>query len=209
MICSTEKTREALNLLYDEFGDAFFSLTSENELRQIFSKMSSKNDEEKSSSKRKRKLDEFIPLSQSTIDIEKFANPLDDKEKLRNFISEFENNYFPDESSEFGLFRLFYIYFDQYEVLGDETTFFLPAELKLVVLESQLHGARIAHSLTADVTHVVSLKPDANDEIQLERIKQLKKINRERATKFHLVSFDWIKASIEHQRLLKELPFVI
>ena len=216
LISCTEKTREALNLLYDDFGDAYYTSTNEEELREIFRKMSSSTPSEATASpskklptNRKRRLDEHVPMSQSTIDIRAIPNPLSDQEKLRSFISEFENAYFPDESGDFGLFRLFYIYFDQYWTLGDESTQFLTPEYSLIVLECQLHGARVAHSITSDVTHVICAKNSAGDQKALERVNMFKKINRERATKFHLISYDWIKASIENQRLVKELPFAL
>ena len=148
-------------------------------------------------------------MSQTTINIEKIPNPLDDKDKLRTFISEFENGYFPDESSEYGLFRLFYIYFDQYWTIGDETTQFIDSNHKLIILQSQLHGARIAHSVTSDVTHVVCIKPAKDDKKLSDRLTLFKQINRDRSTKFHLVSYDWIKACIENRRPMKELPFAL
>lgn len=205
-----------MNLLYDEFGDAYYTSTNEEELREIFRKMSSSTPSEVTASpskklpvNRKRRLNEHVPMSQSTIDIQSIPNPLNDQEKLRSFISEFENVYFPDESGDFGLFRLFYIYFDQYWTLGDESTQFLTPEYSLIVLECQLHGARVAHSITSDVTHVICAKNSAADQKAPDRINMFKKINRDRATKFHLISYDWIKASIENQRLLKELPFAL
>ena len=205
-----------MSLLYDEFGDAYYTPTNEDELREIFNKMSSSTPSEATASpskklptNRKRRLNEHVPLSQSTIDIQSIPNPLNDQEKLRSFISEFENVYFPDESGEFGLFRLFYIYFDQYWTPGDESTQFLTPEYSLLVLECQLHGARIAHSITPEVTHVICAKSGPDDKKALERITLFKKINRERSTKFHLISYDWIKASIGNHRLVKELPFAL
>jgi len=112
---------------------------------------------------KKRRLNESIPLSQSTININTVSNPLDSNEKLRSFISEFENVFFPDESHDYGLFRLFYIYFDQYWTIGDESTQFIDSNHSLIILESQLHGARIAQSITPDVTHVVCAKPTIDD----------------------------------------------
>ena len=41
LISCTDKTRQALNLLYDEYGDAYFASTNEDELREIFNKMTS------------------------------------------------------------------------------------------------------------------------------------------------------------------------
>jgi hypothetical protein len=158
---------------------------------------------------KKRRLNEPIPLSQSTIDINNIENPLDDKEKLRSFISEFENVYFPDESYDYGLFRLYYIYFDQYWTIGDESTQFLDSNHSLIILESQLHGARIAHTITSDVTHVICAKPDPDDKKLNDRINVFKKINRERTNKFHLISYEWIKTCIENQRIVKELPFAL
>lgn len=164
---------------------------------------------------KKRRLNEpIIPLSQSTIDINNIENPLDNSEKLRSFITEFENAYFPDESYDYGLFRLFYIYFDQYWTIGDESTQFIDSNHSLIILESQLHGARIAHRITSDVTHVICAKPvnddnEQNDKKLTERINVFKKINRERTNKFHLISYEWIKQCIENQRLVKELPFAL
>jgi len=158
---------------------------------------------------KKRRLNDQIPFSQSTININTISNPLDDKEKLRTFISEFENVYFPDESYDYGLFRLFYIYFDQYWTIGDDSTQFIDSNHSLIILESQLHGARIAHSITSDVTHVICAKPHIDNKKLNDRINVFKKINRERTTKFHLVSYEWIKNCIENQRLVKELPFAL
>jgi hypothetical protein len=158
---------------------------------------------------KKRRLNEPIPLSQSTININNISNPLNDKEKLRSFILEFENVYFPDESYDYGLFRLFYIYFDQYWTIGDESTQFIDSNHSLIILESQLHGARIAHSITSDVTHVICAKPIIDDNKLNDRINIFKKINRERTNKFHLISYEWIKNCIENQRIVKELPFAL
>jgi len=209
IISSTEKTCQALNLLYDEFGDAFYTLTSENELKEIFKKMISSETSSSVVTNRKRRLNEFVPLSQKTIDIETIENPLAKTSTLTNFINEFENEYFPDESFQFGLFRLFNIYFDQFRIVGDETTSFLPSEFILIIYESQLHGARVAKEIHPDVTHVVCVKPKNDDRKSNERINGFKMINRERTKKFHLVHFDWIQKSIENQRVLKELPFAL
>ena len=222
LISCTEKTRQALNLLYDEYGDAYYSSTNEDELRKIFNKMSAAaalpctppspptaSPSKKLPANKKRRLNEQIPLSQSIINMNAIPNPLDAADELRSFISEFENTYFPDESSDFGLFRLFYIYFDQYLVIGDESTPCLDPYHSLILLESQLHGARVAHAISSDVTHVVCAKVTDNGTKSTERINALKKLNRDRATKFHLVTYDWIKACIENQRLVKELPFVV
>lgn len=221
LISCTDKTREALNLLYDEYGDAYYASTSEAELREIFKKMSSdvslvspppsnpSTPSKKLPPSKRRRLNEPVPLSQTTANVNAIPNPLDDQDKLRTFISEFENTYFPDESSDYGLFRLFYIYFDQYLTLGDESTQFVDAKHDLVILESQLHGARIAHSITSDVTHVVCAKPDPADKKLNERIDLFKRINRDRSTKFYLVSYEWIKACIDNHRLVKELPFAL
>ncbi|CAF1064672.1 unnamed protein product [Adineta ricciae] len=218
LISCTDKTREALKLLYDEYGDAYYAPTNEEELREIFNKMSSipsppasapSIPSKKLPANKKRRLNELVPLSQTTINIEKIPNPLDDRDQLRTFISEFENGYFPDESSEYGLFRLFYIYFDQYWTIGDETTQFIDSNHKLIILQSQLHGARIAHSVTSDVTHVVCIKPAKDDKKLNDRLTLFKQINRDRSTKFHLISYDWIKACIENRRAMKELPFAL
>ncbi|CAF3056924.1 unnamed protein product, partial [Rotaria sp. Silwood2] len=177
LISCTEKTRQALDLLYDEYGDAYYTSTNENELREIFNKMtsttttptptptstSSSTTSKKLPTNKKRRLDEPTPLSQSTINIDTISNPLNDNDKLRSFITEFENSYFPDESYDYGLFRLFYIYFDQYWTIGDESTLFIDSNHSLIILESQLHGARIAHKITSDVTHVICAKPNVDD----------------------------------------------
>jgi hypothetical protein len=215
LISCTDKTREALSLLYDEYGDAYFTSTNEEELREIFNKMTSTTSIESTTSNKKlplnkrRRLNEPIPISQSTINIDTLDNPFDNQDKLRSYISEFENVYFPDESYDYGLFRLFNIYFDQYETIGDESTQFIDTNHSLMILESQLHGARIAHRITSDVTHVICAKP-ANDNKKLsDRINVFKKINRDRTNKFHLVSYQWIENCIENQRLVKELPFAL
>ena len=158
---------------------------------------------------KKRRLNDPIPLTQSTINIDSHANPLDDQDKLRSYISEFENVYYPDESYDFGLFRLFNIYFDQYWTIGDESTHFIDSNHSLIILESQLHGARIAHTITSDVTHVICAKPDVGDKKLADRINIFKKINRDRSNKFHLISYQWIENCIENQRLVKELPFAL
>ncbi len=221
LISCTDKTREALNLLYDEYGDAYFTSTNEDELREIFNKMTSSTattsapssspptPSKKLPANKKRRINEQIPLSQSTINISTISNPLDNSEKLRTYISEFENIYFPDESYDYGLFRLFYIYFDQYWTIGDDSTQFIDSNHSLIILESQLHGARIAHSITSDVTHVICAKPNSDDKKLNERIDVFKKINRERTNKFHLISYEWIKNCIENQRVVKELPFAL
>lgn len=209
IISCTDQTRQALSLLYDEYGDAYFTSTNESELREIFTKMTSSNsqstdDQVKFPMNKKRRLNESIPFSQSTINIDCVSNPLDNHDKLRSYISEFENIYFPDDSSDYGLFRLFNIYFDQYWTIGDESTRFIQSNEQLIVLESQLHGARIASNITADVTHVVCAKSSPED-----RINTLKRINRDRTKKFHLVSYQWIEACIANHRLLNELPFTL
>ena len=214
LISCTDKTRQALNLLYDEYGDAYYTSTNEDELREIFNKMTSTSSLPSASDKKlfankKRRLNEPIPLSQSTINIDIVANPLNDNDKLRSYITEFENVYFPDESYTYGLFRLFYIYFDQYWTIGDESTQFIDSNHSLIILECQLHGGRIAHSINSDVTHVVCAKPYADNKKLSERINVFKKINRDRATKFHLVSYEWIQNCIENKRLVKELPYVL
>ncbi|CAF1107169.1 unnamed protein product [Rotaria magnacalcarata] len=218
LISCTDKTREALSLLYDEYGDAYFMPTNESELREIFNRMTSSKStlvspastpSKKLPPNKKRRLDEPIPLSQSTIDIDTISNPLDDAVKLRSFINEFENVYFPDESYDYGLFRLFYIYFDQYWTIGDESTQFIDSNHSLIILESQLHGARIAHKITSDVTHVICAKPKLDDKKLSDRIDVFKKINRERTNKFHVIGYEWIKACITNQRLVKELPYVL
>lgn len=215
LISCTDKTREALNLLYDEYGDAYYTTTNEHELREIFNRMTSSKSSTASApntklpANKKRRLDEPVPLSQSTINIDTISNPLDTNDKLRSFINEFENSYFPDESYDYGLFRLFYIYFDQYWTIGDESTQFIDANHNLIILESQLHGARIAHKLTSDVTHVICAKPTPDDKKLNDRIDLFKKINRDRPTKFHLVNYQWIKSCIENKRLVKELPYAL
>jgi hypothetical protein len=226
LISCTEKTRQALNLLYDEYGDAYYTSTNEDELREIFNKMTSTTTttsdpssppssttsttpSKKLPMNKRRRLNEQIPLSQSTININTIENPLDSNEKLRTFISEFENVYFPDESYDYGLFRLFYIYFDQYWTIGDESTRFIDSNHSLIILEGQLHGARIAHTITSDVTHVICAKSNLDDKKLTERVNIFKKLNRERTNKFHIISYEWIKSCIENQRLLKELPFAL
>ncbi|UJR20821.1 hypothetical protein I4U23_023932 [Adineta vaga] len=221
LISCTDKTRAGLDLLYDEFGDAYYTTTNEQELREIFNRMTSatpipssppslpSTPNKKLPTNKKRRLNEPVPLSQTTINISTISNPLNEQEKLRTFISEFENVYFPDESSDYGLFRLFYIYFDQYWTIGDESTQFIDSNHSLIILESQLHGARVAHSITSDVTHVICAKADIDDKKANDRITLFKKINRDRSTKFHLVSYEWIKACIDNQRLVKELPFAL
>lgn len=206
IISCTDQTRQALSLLYDEYGDAYFTSTNENELREIFNKMTSmkNNNEVKFPVNKKRRLNEPIPYSQSTINIDHVSNPLADSNQLRSYISEFENVYFPDESSDYGLFRLFTIYFDQYWTIGDESTRFIQSNEQLILLESQLHGARIVSNITPEVTHVVCSKSSAED-----RLTTLKRINRDRTKKFHLVSYQWIEACIGNHRLLNELPFTL
>lgn len=208
IISCTDRTRQALSLLYDEYGDAYFTSTNESELREIFSKMTSSTSNHSQSTfpaNKKRRLNDSIPFSQSTINIDTLSNPLDTHDKLRSYISEFENVYFPDESSDYGLFRLFNIYFDQYYTIGDESTRFIDSNEQLIVLESQLHGARIAQTISPDVTHVVCTKSKSDQ----DRINTFKKINRDRTKKFHLVSYEWIEACIANERLLNELPFAL
>ncbi len=216
LISCTDKTRQALSLLYDEYGDAYFTSTNEDELREIFNKMTSTSSSQSTTPNKKlpmnkkRRLNEPpIPLLQSTINIDTLDNPLDDQDKLRSYISEFENVYFPDESYDYGLFRLFNIYFDQYWTIGDESTQFIDSNHSLIILESQLHGACIAHTITSDVTHVICAKPNVDDKKLNDRINIFKKINRDRRNKFHLISYQWIEACIENQRLVKELPFAL
>ncbi len=215
LISCTDKTREVLSLLYDEYGDAYFTSTNEDELREIFNKMTSTSSIQSTPSNKKlpmnkkRRLNESIPISQSTINIDTLVNPLDDQNKLRSYISEFENIYFPDESYDYGLFRLFNIYFDQYWTIGDESTKFIDSNHSLIILESQLHGAHIAQQITSDVTHVICAKPTCDDKKLNDRINIFKKINRDRKNKFHLISYQWIENCIENQRLVKELPFAL
>ena len=214
LIACTNRTRQELSRLYDEYGDAYFALTNENELKDIFKRIQSsstdnKNSDDKQPANKKRRLNEPISFSQSTIQLDLATNPLATNEQLLSFICDFENTYFPDESSEFGLFRLFVIYFDQYWIIGDESTQFIEPEHKLLMLECQLHGARITQTITSDVTHVICAKPKTNDEQLVERIQNFKKLNRERTKKFHLISYQWIENCIENQRLLKELPFAL
>lgn len=214
LISCTDQTRQELSQLYDEYGDAYFTLTNENELKEIFKRIQSSTDSNNTDDKqqpvnKKRRLNEPISFSQSTIKLDLENNPLATKDQLLSFICDFENTYFPDESSDFGLFRLFVIYFDQYWIIGDESTQFIEPEHKLLLLESQLHGACISQTITSDVTHVICAKPKATDEQLIERINNFKKLNRERTKKFHLISYQWIENCIENQRLLKELPFAL
>ena len=64
-------------------------------------------------------------------------------------------------NSVFFVFLTFY--FDQFRIVGDETTSFLPSEFVLIIYESQLHGARVAKEIHPDVTHVVCVKPKSDD----------------------------------------------
>jgi hypothetical protein len=55
-----------------------------------------------------------------------------------------------------------------------------------MVLESQLHGARIAHTITSDVIPVICAKSNPDNKKLTKRLNVFKKINRERTNKFHI-----------------------
>ncbi|CAF1240093.1 unnamed protein product, partial [Didymodactylos carnosus] len=128
----------------------------------------------------------------------------DEEKKLRLFIAEFENEYFPDDSL-FGLFRLCNIYFDEYLIINDSTTRTEDNVYELAKLEVKLHGGQVYNQLTPTITHVICSKAHTKQ----MRLDEFKHLNHKRPIKFRLVDIEWIISSIEDKRLLNELPFAV
>lgn len=86
MYHATKPTQDSFDKLYDQYGDSFTEDATIESLRILFTSMSSP---------------EFSKSDRN------------DPKTFRSIwtqIAEFENEYYPDESSEFGLFRLCDIY---------------------------------------------------------------------------------------------------
>ncbi|PIK62711.1 putative DNA ligase 4 [Apostichopus japonicus] len=115
-------------------------------------------------------------------------------------MAELEMKYFPQESP-LGLFRLCKVYMDSCLVIGDQSTKIKDCSLDLVALEMRFYGAVTVATLEDDVTHVVL---DSRD---LSRVPEYRNIGRTCRTKFHVVTSDWAKDSIEAGRMKAERQY--
>ena len=83
-------------------------------------------------------------------------NDIEEDEHIHERIAFVENKYFPDDSSQFGLFRMCHIYLDVYsnvkkpEILHENAFMFDLMRMKLKWL-----GAQICDSINANTTHCV------------------------------------------------------
>lgn len=120
MYHSTAETQRQFDKLYDEYGDSYMEDATENSLRSIFAAMSSS---------------EYASLD---------ANDPKTVRELWQQMAEIENEYFPDESARFGLFRLCEIYVAP-NVTGSG----------LIKLRIRWRGGRVTEHASDQTTHCV------------------------------------------------------
>ncbi|PIK37895.1 putative DNA ligase 4 [Apostichopus japonicus] len=128
------------------------------------------------------------------------VDSVNNEEVTPEAMAELEMKYFPQESP-LGLFRLCKVYMDSCLVIGDQSTKIKDCSLDLVALEMRFYGAVTVATLEDDVTHVVL---DSRD---LSRVPEYRNIGRTRRTKFHVVTSDWAKDSIEAGRMKAERQY--
>ena len=66
-----------------------------------------------------------------------------------------ENKYFPDESSEYGLFRLCNVYLDLYKTVGDEKAQIDNSSLDLIKMKLSWYGSAFSTKINDSTTHCV------------------------------------------------------
>ncbi|XP_022104577.1 DNA ligase 4-like [Acanthaster planci] len=115
-------------------------------------------------------------------------------------IAELEQKYFPGESP-LGLFRLCKVYMDSTLIISDQSTHIKDCSLDLVAMEMRFYGATVSPKMADDITHVVL------DHSDKTRLPSYKKLLRQRRSKFHLVSPEWVHACIEAGKMLSERRF--
>jgi hypothetical protein len=170
-------TKLQIGKLYDCFGDSFTEETTIESLKEIFKGIDSTSEIDKS---------------------EKDTN----SEQVTQIIAYFENRYFPNESFRFGLFRLLNVYLDVFEsVGGSEKRLIKYSNLDLIGLKVKWLGGTIHEKIKDETTHCIL------DKNELIRLSQMKKINRSRDKKIHIISSDWIDVCVKSNRMVNELQF--
>ena len=128
MFHSTKKTREYFSELFDKYGDNYYEEVDCDKLKSIFSHMSKS--------------------------VESLTN---NSEEMHYKIAFIENKYFPDESSDYGLFRLLNVYLDLYEKSENnrEKRLKVNSRLDLIKLKLCWYGSAISEEINDSTTHCV------------------------------------------------------
>lgn len=117
MFHASAKTKKTFKQLYDPYGDSYVDETSVDALKCLFADMSSQ-------------------------EYEKSKKSVETMGELWEEIGEIENEYFPDESARFGLFRMCQIFLEQPQ--------------SLVGLKIRWRGGRLVEkSASSTITHCV------------------------------------------------------
>lgn len=177
MFHSMTNTKELFDKLFDKYGDSYTEDLNDESIKELFESININDLSHKS-----------------------------EYSQLRVKIAEIENEYFPDESFKFGLFRLCTIYLDMYERLqesehhenAERTTSYA---FDLLAVKLKWRGGLVVDHINKNTTHCVVDKED------LARVDQIKQINRKRQQKLHIVSIDWVNACLNADRLVDELPY--
>ncbi len=124
----------------------------------------------------------------------------------RDAMGEFESRYF-DSSYVFGLFRHLLFYVDkEVENGGPNTEEEELDPLDLVKATLRFYGGTVAASLEdPDVTHVVVRGGDGGDGER--RLAELKGVRRQRKSKFHIVTEEWVEDCVGRMNLLQERDY--
>ena len=123
-------TKILIGKCYDCYGDSYVEDSTVESLKSIFKNM-----------------DTVTEVDQSNRD----TNPDD----VKRVIAYIENKYFPDECSNFGLFRLINAYLDVYEVAEDESKPLKYSYLDLFGLKILWRGGFIHKKVNENTTHCI------------------------------------------------------
>lgn len=132
MLHSRVTTKDTFDKIFDAYGDSFEEDVTVETLKELFASM----------------------VAPPEIDSNEIK---ENKSKLRNTIALFENKYFPNESFQFGLFRLDVFYLDLNEQLCDkeDSKRIINSSLDLVEMKIKWHGGVTENIIDETVTHCV------------------------------------------------------
>ena len=124
------QTKVRFGKMYDSYGDSYTEDLTIDSLKEIFDNLD----------------------STTKVDPNEKENNM---ELIKKTIAFFENKYFPDESSQFGLFRLVYAYLDVYETVQDESKLVKNSALDLVGMKIKWRGGCLHKIVNEKTTHCI------------------------------------------------------
>ncbi|OWA54118.1 DNA ligase 4 [Hypsibius exemplaris] len=137
-------------------------------------------------------------------DFERYLLEMENEKRVtKEEMIEFEQEHLYDVPL-MGVFRQYRAYIDKFETVNDPTSKDV-SEGNLALAEQYLlaAGAEVSSKLDDSITHVV-----VHGTGSLARLDELKKMNRSRGKKFHVVTEQWVLDSYEEQNPREERGYI-